>query len=51
MSTLAVLQLAAGGPQIPGKCAMRAIYGRLRGLDDGLPPIERTNLLTSRRWR
>jgi len=29
---------------------MRDIYQRLRGLDDGLPPIETTNLLVSTRW-
>jgi hypothetical protein len=27
---------------IPDKLAMRTIYARLRGLDDGLPPIEKT---------
>ncbi|HJP78447.1 MAG TPA: hypothetical protein VJ914_29500 [Pseudonocardiaceae bacterium] len=51
VSTPAVLELAAGGPHIPDRGAMRTIYGRLRCLDDGLPPIERTNLLTSARWR
>jgi hypothetical protein len=29
---------------------MRSIYDRLRGLDDGLPPIEITNLLASVHW-
>jgi hypothetical protein len=29
---------------------MRGIYERLRGLDDGLPPIETTNLLSSVHW-
>jgi hypothetical protein len=50
VSTLAILELAAGGPHIPDRGAMRTIYCRLRCLDDGLPPIERTNLLTSARW-
>ena len=45
VSTLTVLERAAGGPYIPDKLAMRTIYTRLRDLDDGLPPIERTNLL------
>jgi hypothetical protein len=49
-NTLTVLRSAAGGQYIPDKAAMRAIYARLRCLDDGLPPIERTNLLTSARW-
>lgn len=49
-STLTVLELAAGGQHIPDKQAMRTIYARLRGLDDGLPPIEQTNLLASPRW-
>jgi hypothetical protein len=29
---------------------MRAIYARLRCLDDGLPPIECTNLLAPADW-
>jgi hypothetical protein len=49
-STLTVLELAAGGPHVPDKLAMRTIYARLRGLDDGLPPIEKTSLLESPRW-
>jgi hypothetical protein len=49
-STLTVLQRAAGGPYIPDKGAMRDIYRRLRALDDGLPPIERTNLLSPNLW-
>lgn len=50
VSTLSVLEFAAGGQHIPDKLAMRTIYTRLRGLDDGLPPIEKTNLLESLRW-
>lgn len=50
VSTLTVLESAAGGPHIPDKLKMRTIYDRLRGLDDGLPPIEKTNLLVSARW-
>ena len=49
-STRTVLDRAAGGQHIPGKATMRGIYERLRGLDDGLPPIETTNLLSSVHW-
>jgi hypothetical protein len=49
-STLTVLQRAAGGPYVPDKGAMRDIYRRLRALDDGLPPIENTNLLSPVIW-
>ncbi|HEX2419683.1 MAG TPA: hypothetical protein VHJ83_16410 [Micromonosporaceae bacterium] len=50
VSTLTVLERAAGGQYIPDKATMRTVYTRLRGLDDGLPPIEKTNLLASIRW-
>lgn len=50
VSTLTVLESAVGGQHIPDRSAMRTIYARLCGLDDGLPPIEKTNLLTSARW-
>lgn len=49
-STLTVLERAAGGEHIPDKATMRHIYIRLRSLDDGLPPIERTNLLSTAFW-
>jgi hypothetical protein len=49
-STLTVLERAAGGQHIPDKPTMRTIYTRLRDLDDGLPPIEKTNLLAFARW-
>jgi hypothetical protein len=49
-STRTVLARAAGGRHIPDKATMRGIYERLRGLDDGLPPIETTNLLSSAHW-
>jgi hypothetical protein len=49
-STLTVLGRAAGGQHIPDKATMRDIYKRLRGLDDGLPPVETTNLLSSALW-
>lgn len=50
VSTLTVLELAAGGQHIPDKHAMRTLYARLRDLDDGLPPIEKTNVLDTPRW-
>lgn len=50
VSTLTVLERAAGGEHIPDRARMRAIYGRLRGLDDGLPPIDATTLLSATHW-
>jgi hypothetical protein len=50
VSTLTVLERAARGQHIPDKATMRGIYERLRGLDDGLPPIENTNLLSPAHW-
>ncbi|WIM98637.1 hypothetical protein ACTOB_002241 [Actinoplanes oblitus] len=50
-STLTVLEKAAGTPHLPDKAKMRDVYQRLRGLDDGLPPIDKTNLLTTTRWK
>jgi len=49
-STLTVLEKAAGSKYIPDRAEMREIYQRLRCLDDGLPPIEKTALLTTMRW-
>jgi hypothetical protein len=50
VSTLMVLEIAAGKQHLPDKAAMRDTYGRLRTLDDGLPPIERTGLLSPPLW-
>jgi hypothetical protein len=50
VSTLTVLERAAGGQHIPDKAIMHSIYERLRRLDDGLPPIGTTNLLSSTHW-
>lgn len=49
-STLTVLEKAAGGQYLPDRGAMRTVYGRLRQLDDGLPPLEATNLLSVALW-
>ncbi|REF37152.1 hypothetical protein [Thermasporomyces composti] len=50
ISTPTVLERAAGTDYIPNKAVMRDMYARLRGLDDGLPPIEKTNLLSPSIW-
>lgn len=50
VSTLTVLERAAGKEYIPNKTVMRDTYTRLRGLDDGLPPIETTKLLSPGTW-
>ena len=49
-STLTVLARAAGSEHLPDREAMRDTYARLRGLDDGLPPIEDTDLLSVKLW-
>lgn len=50
INTLTVLERAAGGSYIPTKGAMREIYLRLRQLDDGLPPIDSTRLVSPGLW-
>ena len=50
LSTPQVLLRAIKTTHIPDKAEMRKIYTRMRGLDDGLKPIERTTLLTDPRW-
>jgi hypothetical protein len=49
-STLTVLGRAAGTEHLPDRAAMRDTYKRLRELDDGLPPIEKTDLLSDTLW-
>ena len=49
-STLTVLGRAAGTEHLPDRAAVRDTYRRLRELDDGLPPIEKTNLLSDTPW-
>lgn len=49
-STLTILGRAAGTEHLPNRAAMRDTYSRLRGLDDGLPPIENTDLLSPKFW-
>ncbi|MES9538155.1 hypothetical protein [Actinomadura sp. NPDC000600] len=50
VNTLTVLEKAAGGEHIPDRGAMRSLYVRLRQLDDGLPPLETTKLLSAAVW-
>ncbi|GAA1119965.1 PIN domain-containing protein [Nocardiopsis metallicus] len=50
VSTLTILERAAQKQYVPGKADMRQLYRRLRGLDDGLPPIETTRLLSPGLW-
>ena len=49
-STLTLLARAAVTEHLPDRAAMRDTYQRMRGLDDGLPPIEDTDLLSSKLW-
>ena len=51
IGTISVLAKAAGSAQLPDRGAMRVEYGRMRALDDGLPPIDATQLLSSELWR
>ncbi len=50
VGTLTVLEAAAGTEYIPDRGAMKKIYSRLRELDDGLLPIQRTRLLAPDCW-
>jgi hypothetical protein len=49
-STLTVLGRAAGSVHLPDRAGLRDTYRRLRELDDGLPPIEKTDLLSDTLW-
>ncbi|OXM50237.1 hypothetical protein CFP71_27780 [Amycolatopsis thailandensis] len=50
MNTTTVLELAVRQNLIADRGEMRDLYRRLRGLDDGLVPIERTELLSQKLW-
>ena len=50
VSTVTVLESAAGKKYLPDRGHMRETYTRLRALDDGLPPIEATRLLSRDIW-
>lgn len=51
ISTLAILEKAAGGEYLPTKTAMRNLYARLRELDDGLVPLDATELMDLPCWK
>ena len=50
INTLAVLAKAVQAGLISKKEELRALYQQLRLLDDGLPPIESTGLMSNDRW-
>lgn len=50
VNSLTVLRKAAGTQHIPDRGAMRSLYRQLRGLDDGLPPIDQAGLLSPSLW-
>lgn len=45
ISTMTVLENAAGQRELPDRKSMRALYERLRLLDDGLVPLDQTDLM------
>ena len=51
ISTITVLERAAGGQHLPTRSALRDLYARLRTLDDALIPLDRTNLLRLECWQ
>lgn len=50
VNTVTVLKNAAGREHLPDRAALRELYERLSGLDDGLPPLETTGLLDLPVW-
>jgi hypothetical protein len=50
ISTMTVLRNAAGKRELPDRQSMRDLYSRLRGLDDGLLPLDRTDLMDLPCW-
>lgn len=50
ISTHTVLKKAAGGKYLPDRNSMRQLYEKLRGLDDGLVPLQSTELLDLPCW-
>lgn len=45
ITTVSVLKKAAGCEYLPNRSAMRDVYGKLRGLDNGLAPLGTTGLM------
>lgn len=50
LRTASVLANAAGGQYLPDRGAMRETYLRMRALDDGLVPLDKTNLMNLPCW-
>lgn len=50
ISTMTVLRNAAGSQALPDRQSMRDLYTRLRGLDDGLVPLDQTDLMALPCW-
>lgn len=51
VNTVTILEKAAGGIHLPDRGSMREVYTKLRKNDDGLLPIDRTQLLSSTVWK
>ncbi len=51
ISTCAVLEKAAAAGLVTNRADMRARYERMRNCDDGLVPIDQTQLLAKANWR
>ncbi|ALL79361.1 hypothetical protein AD006_29190 (plasmid) [Pseudonocardia sp. EC080610-09] len=50
IGTRDILTALAGSDHVPDRHAMRNLYDLLRGCDDGLPPIDMTDLLSASTW-
>lgn len=50
-NTTTILTRAAGSEHLPDRAAMRTTYERLREHDNGLVPINQTNLLSNTLWQ
>lgn len=50
ITTVSVLKKAAGCEYLPNRSAMRDVYGKLRGLDNGLAPLGTTGLMELPCW-
>lgn len=50
VGTLTILKRAAGSEHLPDRAALRTLYAKLRTVDDGLPPLTSTGLLSLPVW-
>ena len=48
--TVTILEVAVTRGLIADRGELRRLYGRMRDLDDGLEPIDKTGLLARRLW-